>query len=173
MTCKIKPIRTDSDHETALARVDELWEAEAGTPDADELEVWGVLIDEYERRRWPLERVDPIDAIKAHMEMQGLTQTDLARLFESEPRASEILNRRRRLTVEMIAKLANEWKIPADWLVQTYELAVQAKVEERKARQTLPRRRYEALKAAKITAENTNDLVAQGINRRMTKKAYG
>ena len=73
----------------------------------------------------------------------------------------------------MIAKLANEWKIPADWLVQTYELAVQAKVEERKARQTLPRRRYEALKAAKIAAENTNDLVAQGINRRMTKKAYG
>jgi HTH-type transcriptional regulator/antitoxin HigA len=169
MTCKIKPIRTDSDHEAALARVDELWEAEAGTPDADELEVWGVLIDEYERRRWPLERVDPIDAIKAHMEMQGLTQTDLARLFESEPRASEILNRRRRLTVEMIAKLTNEWKIPADWLVQTYELAMQAKVEERRTRETL----YRRIKAAKIAAENTNDLVAQDINRRMTKKAYG
>jgi HTH-type transcriptional regulator/antitoxin HigA len=66
--------------------------------------------------------VDPVDAIKAHMEMQGLTRTNLARLFESEPRASEILNRRRRLTVEMIARLANEWKIPADWLVQPYEL---------------------------------------------------
>lgn len=169
MTCKIKPIRTDLDHEAALARVDELWEAEAETPDADELEVWGVLIDEYERRRWPLERVDPIDAIKAHMEMQGLTQTDLARLLESEPRASEILNRRRRLTVEMIAKLTNEWKIPADWLVQTYELAVQAKVEERRTRETL----YRRIKAAKIAAGNTSDLVAQGVNRRMSKKAYG
>jgi len=173
MTCNIKPIRTDADHEAALARVDELWGAETGTPAADELEVWSVLIDEYERRRWPLERVDPVDAIKAHMEMQGLTQTDLARLLESEPRASEILNRRRRLTVEMIAKLANEWKIPADWLVQPYELAVRATDEERKARLAEYRRDYEALKEAQKSAEEAKKLLAEGGYRRVAKKAYG
>ena len=119
----VKPIRTDEDHRAVLAEVDRLWGAAAGTFEADTLEVLAVLIDEYERRRWPVARGEPVDAITAHMEMQGLGQSDLARLFGSEPRASEILNRRRRLTVDMIAKLANEWGIPADWLVQPYELA--------------------------------------------------
>lgn len=119
----VRPIRRDEDHRAALAEVDRLWGAAAGTPEADMLEVLAILIDEYERRRWPVERVDPVDAIKAHMEMHRLGQSDLARLFGSEPRASEILNRRRRLTVDMIAKLTNEWGIPADWLVQPYQLA--------------------------------------------------
>ena len=123
----IKPIRSDEDHRAALAEVDRLWGATAGTPEADALEVLAVLVDEYERRRWPVEQVDPVDAIKAHMEMHRLGQSDLARLFGSEPRASEILNRRRRLTVDMIAKLTNEWGIPADWLVQPYELAGKSK----------------------------------------------
>lgn len=173
MTCKIKPIRTDVDHKAALARVDELWGAEAGTPEADELEVWSVLVDEYERRRWPLERVDPVDAIKAYMEMEGLTQTDLARLLDSESRASEILNRRRRLTVEMIAKLANEWKIPADWLVQPYETAARAAQEERKARFAEYRSDIETLKAARKILDDAQNRAAQGGALRSVRKAYG
>lgn len=122
--CDIKPIRNDEDHGRAMAEVDRLWGAEAGTPEGDRLEVLSVLIDEYERKRWPAQRVEPVDTIKAYMQMNGLARADLARLLGSDSRASEILNRRRRLTVEMIAKLTNEWGLPADWLVQPYELAV-------------------------------------------------
>lgn len=128
---KVKPIRTDEDHRAALADVDRLWGADAGTPEADDLEVLAILIDRYERERWPTERVEPVEAIKAHMEMNGLDQGDLAALFGSESRASEILNRRRRLTVDMIAKLSNAWKLPADWLVQPYTLAAAAPAERK------------------------------------------
>lgn len=121
-----KPIRTDADHEAALAEIRRLWDAAPGTAEADAFEVLGVLVDDYERRRWPVGRMDPVDAIRAHMAMKRLTQADLAKLLGSGPRASEILNRRRRLTVEMIARLVNEWRLPADWLVQPYELAPEA-----------------------------------------------
>src|SRR4051794_23340279 len=100
---KIRPIRTDEDHTEALAEIDRLWGAESGTDEGDTLEVLAILVDDYERTRWPTERVDPVDAIKAYIEMNGLEQSDLSKLFGSISRASEILNRRRRLTVEMIS----------------------------------------------------------------------
>ncbi len=119
---RVKPIRNDADHKAALARVDELWGAAEGSEAGDLLEVLAILIDDYERTRWPADRVEPVAAIRAHMEMNGYVQGDLAKLIGSDSRASEILNRRRRLTVEMIAKLTNEWRLPADWLVQPYEI---------------------------------------------------
>ncbi|UEM19438.1 helix-turn-helix domain-containing protein [Skermanella mucosa] len=142
----IKPIRNDVDHEAALAEVDRLWGAEAGTSQADTLEVLAILIDDYEKTRWPIDRLEPVDAIKAHMEMNGLSQADLSKLFGSESRASEILNRRRRLTVDMIAKLTKAWGLPADWLVQPYEIATKASSERQRPGQELIRQRLMSLK---------------------------
>lgn len=120
---EIRPIRDDESHAAALAEIDRLWGAADGSPDGDRLEVLAILIDDFERKRWPTARVDPVEAIKAHLQMNGLAQADLAKLLGSEPRASEILNRRRRLTVDMIAKLTSARGLPADWLVQPYDLA--------------------------------------------------
>lgn len=146
----IKPIRNDVDHEAALAEVDRLWGAETGTPQADTLEVLAIMIDDYEKTRWPIDRLEPVDAIKAHMEMNGLSQTDLSKLFGSESRASEILNRRRRLTVDMIFKLTKDWGLPADWLVQPYPLAAENNPERQQSGQKLIRQRLISLKRGRI-----------------------
>lgn len=119
----IRPIRDDATHAAALKEIDRLWGAAPGTYEADLLEVWAILVDDYEAQRWPVAPIDPIDAIKAEMEMNGRTQADLAALIGSQSRASEILNRRRRLTVEMIHKLVEAWGLPAEWLVRPYQLA--------------------------------------------------
>ncbi|WP_158046534.1 helix-turn-helix domain-containing protein [Skermanella pratensis] len=146
----IKPIRNDVDHEAALAQVDRLWGVETGTPEADTLEVLAILIDDYEKTRWPIDRLEPVDAIKAYMEMNGLSQADLSKLFGSESRASEILNRRRRLTVDMIAKLSKDWGLPADWLVQPYELAAKESHERQQSGKKLSRQRLMSLKRRRI-----------------------
>lgn len=123
MATTIRPIRSDADHERALAEVRRLWGAEPGSPEADALEVLAVLIDDYERTRWPIERVDAVAAIEAHLATTGLGLGDLAELVGSEDDAAEILGRRRRLTIDMAARLSSEWGLPADWLIQPYELA--------------------------------------------------
>jgi len=123
----IKPIRSDADHAAAVEEIDRLWNAEPGTPEHDTLEVLGILVDAYEEERWPLPPANPIGALKFRMEQAGYTQADLAELLGSRSRASEILSRRRYLTTEMIWKISREWGIPADWLVEPYEL------EERKS----------------------------------------
>ena len=119
----IRPIRSDDDLTEALRRLDALWGAATGTPEGDELDVLAVLIEDYETRHFPIVPLEPIDFLKAHMEATGRTQSDLAGLLGSAPRASEVLNKRRALTVEMIHKLASEWNIPADCLVKPYPLA--------------------------------------------------
>lgn len=118
----IKPIRTDQDHADAIAAIESLWDAEPGTAEHDRLEVLGTLVDAYEAQRWPITAPDPVDAIKARMEQAGLTQTDLARLIGSRARASEILSRKRRLTLDMAWKLSQEWRIPAESLIRPYPL---------------------------------------------------
>lgn len=118
----VKPIRNDADHEAAVAEIERLWNAEPGTPEHDRLEVLGALVDAYEASRWPIDTLDPVDAIKAHMDTAGYTQSDLARLLGSRSRASEIINRRRHLTMEMAWKLTTEWKIPPDCLIRPYQL---------------------------------------------------
>lgn len=113
----IHPIRTRADHAAALARIEALWQARPGTPAHDELEVLGILVAAYEDRQWPILPPDPVDAIRFHMEQNGLRQKDLAGVLGSASRASEILHRRRALTVEMIRAVHKAWAIPLDSLV--------------------------------------------------------
>lgn len=122
---EIRPIRTDEDHRAALAEIEACWGAPEGTEMADKLDVLLALVDAYEERRWPLdidESFDPIDVLDHAIEELGHTQAELAGLLGSRPRASEILSRRRALTVEMIHKISSAWKIPADLLVRPYRI---------------------------------------------------
>jgi len=119
----IRPIRTDADHEAALREIEALWGSGAGTPAGDRLDVLLTLVDAYEDRRWPIPAADPVEAIQNSMEMEGRSQADLARLLGSPSRASEVLRRKRPLTLPMIWALHQEWRIPADALVQPYKTA--------------------------------------------------
>ncbi len=120
----IRPIRTPKDHAWALAEISPYFDdpPALGTPEADRFDVLADLIAAYEDRRFPIEAPEPIDLLVSHMEMTGRTQADLARLLGSRPRASEILNRKRALTVDMIHRLHVEWGIPAYSLVAPYHL---------------------------------------------------
>jgi HTH-type transcriptional regulator/antitoxin HigA len=121
----LRPIRTDQDHRQALAQVEKLWGAREGTPDGDRLDVLVTLIEAYEERRWPFKtrrRFDPVDVLRYAIDELGHTQTELAEILGSRPRASEVLARRRPLTLEMIQKITAHWRIPADLLVQPYRL---------------------------------------------------
>jgi HTH-type transcriptional regulator/antitoxin HigA len=120
----IRPIRTAEDHEWALAEIARYFDNQPapGTPEADRFDVLADLIDAYEARHFSIEAVEPIDLLRTHMEMTGKTQADLAALLGSRPRASEVLNRRRALTVDMIHKISTGWGIPADCLVRPYHL---------------------------------------------------
>jgi|SRR5580658_522376 HTH-type transcriptional regulator/antitoxin HigA len=114
---ELRPLRNDQDHAQALAEIELLWNAAPGTPDHDRLEVLGLLVNAYEDRRWPIEPGDPVAAIKFQMEQAGHTQADLAKLLGSRSRASEILSRKRLLTMEMAVKLHRAWRIPAECLL--------------------------------------------------------
>jgi len=118
----IRPIRTDEDHRAALAAIDALWGAPEGTEDGDKLDVLATLVEAYENIHWPIELLDPVETIKVHMEMAGLKQSALAAVIGSKARASEVLNRKRGLTLDMVYKLNKEWHLPADILVQPYHV---------------------------------------------------
>lgn len=118
----VKPIKSEADYDTALARIDALMDVESDTPEADEFEVLVTLVEAYEAIRWPIEDPDPISLIEHVMEARGLRQKDLAAVIGSQPHASEVLNRRRPLTLPMIRALSAEWGLPADVLVQEYAL---------------------------------------------------
>ncbi len=119
---KFRPIVTDEDRLEALQEIERLWGADIGTPEGDKLEALAILVEAYDLKRWPIEPLDPVDSILGHMDLSGRTQADLAKLLGSRSRASEILNRKRALTVEMIHKLQNEWGIPAELLIRPYKL---------------------------------------------------
>ena len=122
---EIRPIRTDEDHRAALAEIEACWGAPEGTEKGDKLDVLLALVDAYEEKRWPLdldETFDPVDVLNHAIEELGHTQAELAELLGSRSRASEILSRRRVLTVEMIHKISSAWKIPADLLVRPYRI---------------------------------------------------
>jgi HTH-type transcriptional regulator/antitoxin HigA len=121
----IQPIRTDEDHRAALAAIEACWGAPEGSAEGDRLDVLTALVESYEARRWPIEsgeRFDPIDVLHHAIDELGHSQAELAELLGSRPRASEILARRRALTVEMIHKISEAWKIPADLLVRPYTI---------------------------------------------------
>lgn len=119
----IKPIRNERDYDAALAAIDLLMGAEPNTPEGDDLEVLVTLVEAYEAARWPVEAPDPVSAIEHVMEARGLRQKDLANVIGSQPHASEVLRRRRPLTLSMIRALSAEWNLPADLLVREYDLA--------------------------------------------------
>jgi HTH-type transcriptional regulator / antitoxin HigA len=122
---EIRPIRNDRDHRAALAEIDACWGAAEGTEKGDKLDVLLALVDIYEAKRWPIdtdESFDPIDVLNYAIEELGHTQAELGELFGSRSRASEILARRRALTVDMIHKLSEAWKLPADLLVRPYRI---------------------------------------------------
>jgi HTH-type transcriptional regulator/antitoxin HigA len=119
----LTPIRDEADHEAALVEVEHLWGAAEGSAEGDRLSVLMTLVDAYERDHWPDGDLDPIDAIKARMENSGRTRKDFEVIVGSSGRASEILNRKRALTLPMIWRLVSDWKMPADMLIRPYELA--------------------------------------------------
>ena len=119
----IRPIRDETDYDVALAEIDRLMGVAPGTPESDRLEVLVTLVERYEGENWSIEAPDPIAAIRHVMEARGLQQKDLAALIGSQSHASEVLRRRRPLSLAMIRVLAAEWSLPADVLVREYPLA--------------------------------------------------
>ena len=118
----VKPIRSEQDYREALRRLDEIFDAPTNSEEGDEAEVLTLLIDHYENHHFPIEAPDPIEAIKVRMEEKNLKQKDLVGLIGGKSRVSEILNRRKRLTVDMIRKLEQALNISASVLVGNYEL---------------------------------------------------
>lgn len=116
----IKPIKTEEDYNAALERLEVIFDAVPGTPESDELEILGILIEQFEKEHYPIDLPDPIEAIKFRMEQMGYTQSDLAEIIGQKSRASEILNRKRKLSLEMIRQISNKLHIPTDILVQVY-----------------------------------------------------
>jgi HTH-type transcriptional regulator/antitoxin HigA len=116
----IKPIRTENDYQQALARLELIFDAEFGSKEGDELEILGMLIEKYENENYPMPLPDPIAAIKFRMEELGYKQNDLAIIVGLKSRASEILNKKRKLTLEMIRQINEHLKIPIEVLVQAY-----------------------------------------------------
>jgi HTH-type transcriptional regulator/antitoxin HigA len=116
----IKPIRTEADHRTAVAEIGRLMDAAPGSAEEDRLDVLSTLVSVWEDEHTILAAADPIEAIRFHMEQHDRSQTDLAALLGSRSRASEIMSRTRRLTIEMVWKLHVEWGIPLESLAAPY-----------------------------------------------------
>ena len=121
---EIRPIRTEADYNAAVAEIERLWGAEPETDDGDKLDILATLVEKYETVHWPIDtsRLDPIDMLNYLIDESGHTQAELAELLGSRSRASEILDRRRALTVEMIFRISEAWKVPAELLVKPYRL---------------------------------------------------
>jgi len=120
----IKPIKTEKEYETALKEIERLFNAEPGTPDGDRLEVLATLVEAYEDELFSIPLPDPIEAIHYYMESRGLTRADIEQYIGSRARVSEILNRKRPLTLSMIQRLHEGLEIPAEVLVQPYKLEI-------------------------------------------------
>jgi HTH-type transcriptional regulator/antitoxin HigA len=114
---EIRPIKTEADYDAALAEIDQLWGAEEGTAEGDRLDVLLVLVDNYEAQHHPIAPPDPIEAIKFRMEQMNLTRKDLEPIIGSRARVSEIINRRRPLSLPMIRRLHKSLHIPLESLI--------------------------------------------------------
>jgi HTH-type transcriptional regulator/antitoxin HigA len=116
----ITPIRNEKDYQKALDRLEVVFDAKKGTEQGDELEILSIVIDRYENEQFPIGMPDPIEAIKFRMEQLGMKQKDLAEVIGFKSRVSEILSKKRKLTLDMIRKLNTTLHIPTDVLVQDY-----------------------------------------------------
>src|SRR5690554_1862374 len=117
---KIKPIKNEADYQKALERLEMIFDAKRGTDEGDELEILSIIIDNYESENFPIDMPDPISAISFRMEQMGLKQKDLVDMIGFKSRVSEIMNRKRKLTLEMIRKLNKQLNIPTEILIQDY-----------------------------------------------------
>ena len=113
----IKPIRNDDDLQAAFKRLEVVYQAQDGTPEADEMEILVTLIEAYENKYFPMGVVDPVDAIKFRMVQQGLTQKDLEPFIGTSGRVSEVLNHKRRLSLQMVKRLHDGLHIPYESLL--------------------------------------------------------
>jgi len=120
MIMEIRPIKTKKDYQLALARLELIFDAKKNSKEGDELEILSILIEKYEDEHFPIGFPDPIEAIKFRMEQLGYTQTDLAKVVGLKSRASEILNKKRKLTLEMVRLIHDSLNIPTDVLIQSY-----------------------------------------------------
>ena len=118
----IKPIKTEADYREALKRLEIIFDATIGTPESDEADVLGLMIDAYEKKHYPIEAPDPIEAIKIRMEEMQLKQVDLVDAIGGKSRVSEVLNRKRKLTVEMIRNLTRRLNLSPRLLISDYQL---------------------------------------------------
>ena len=116
----IAPIRNEKDYQKALDQLEKVFDAKKGTEQGDELEILSILIDRYENENFPIGMPDPIEAIKFRMEQMGMKQKDLAEVVGFKSRVSEILSKKRKLTLDMIRKLNTTLHIPTEVLVQDY-----------------------------------------------------
>jgi HTH-type transcriptional regulator/antitoxin HigA len=123
MAIDVKPIRSAADHRAAMVEMKRLWGSKNGTPNGDRLDVLATLIDAYEAQHEPIDRPDPIEAIRFRMEQQGLTRKDLEPLLGTRTRVSEVLNRKRTLSIGMIRRLHAELGIAAEVLIRAPRLA--------------------------------------------------
>lgn len=120
MKIELKPIKTESSYNLSLQRLEILFDAKPGTPEGDELEILSILIDEYEQSHFPIDLPDPVEAIKFRMEQMCYTQNDLANVIGRKNRASEILSKKRKLSLSMIRNLHEKMNIPTEVLIQEY-----------------------------------------------------
>jgi HTH-type transcriptional regulator/antitoxin HigA len=118
----IKPIKTQEDYNTTLSQIESLMDAKPNTLQMDELEVLTTLVEAYERQHYAIDAPDPIEAIKFRMEQEGLKQKDLVSIVGSKSRVSEILNKKRKLTIEMIQNLHKQLHIPVESLFLDYKI---------------------------------------------------
>jgi HTH-type transcriptional regulator / antitoxin HigA len=121
---ELRPIRTEADYEAALAEVAELFDIDPpiGSPEGDRFEILLALLEVYEQKEYPIPESDPVEILHYAIRDLGRSQAELAEILGSRSRASEILNRRRALTVEMIEKISAAWHIPAGALAKVYPL---------------------------------------------------
>lgn len=119
---ELKPIRTQKEYKAAMAEAQRLWDAPAKSPVADQLDVLTMLIEHYERRHFPIPDPDPIDFLNHVMEARGLTRKDLEPFIGPRGRVSDIMNRVRPMTLEMIRRLASGLQLPAEVLIRSYPL---------------------------------------------------
>ncbi len=118
MEMDITPIRTNEDYRSALSEIDRLFNAHVGTDEGDRLDILTTLVEKYEAMHFPIPNADPVDAICYYMESRGLTRSDLQSLIGRSNRISEVLNRKRPLSLTMIRNLHKGLGIPAEILIR-------------------------------------------------------
>jgi len=121
---EVRPLRSEADYDTVLKAIEAFFETEPqpDSPEADRFDLLALVIADYDRKHWAIEAPDAPDLLRAQIEQKGLRQADLEELLESNTRASEVLNRRRHLTLEHAWKLHTEWRLAADALIRPYPL---------------------------------------------------